>query len=99
MKQQVQTSIVAVAALAAVFAAGACAHRSTTPVDTASAAAGSQVTRRGRVENLIGTPIAVGSPLPATSLLEAGTLELVDLSRERGKVLLLSVILSVDTAV
>jgi len=89
----------AAAAALALAVAAACATTPKTPVDTASVAPGSEVTRGGRAENLIGTPVAVGAPLPATTLVEAGTLRLVDLSRERGKVLLLSVILSVDTAV
>jgi thiol peroxidase len=48
---------------------------------------------------LLGTPLAVGNPLPSVKLVDAMTLKDVDLSQERGNILLLSIVPSVDTRV
>jgi hypothetical protein len=92
-----RATLAAAAALAVAF--GACATKPATVIDRGSSAPGTKITRKGQELALTGTPIAVGLPLPATTLMDAKTLETVDLSGERGKVLFLSVILSVDTAV
>jgi thiol peroxidase len=76
----------------------ACAAQQTAlPVDKGTVAAGGSVLRKGKEVRLVGTPIAVGDPLPATALIDAETMQPVDLSRERGKVLFLSVVVSLDT--
>ncbi len=95
--QGARTTLAAATALA--VALGACGAKQTLVIDKESVAPGTKITRKGQQLQLTGTPVAVGMPLPATALMDAETLELVDLSRERGKVLVLSVILSVDTAV
>ena len=88
-------ALVGIVALAAACATG----RPTVPVDTASAVPAERVTVNGTTVHLLGTPIAVGKPLPATALVESGTMRMVDLARERGKVLFLSIVVSLDTRV
>lgn len=48
---------------------------------------------------LLGTPISVGKPLPSVKLADAMTMGEIDLSRERGKILFLSIVPSIDTRV
>ena len=69
------------------------------PIDQNSAASGSAVTMRGGQIKLLGTPISVGMPLPSVKLVDAMTMKDVDLSQEKGSVLLLSIVVSVDTPV
>jgi len=69
------------------------------PVDQGSVDPGTSVTRGGKQFKLLGTPLSVGKPLPSVKLVDAMTLEEVDLSQERGFVLFLSVVPSIDTRV
>jgi thioredoxin-dependent peroxiredoxin len=69
------------------------------PVDTASSVPGTTVTLRGTTQRLIGTPLQIGSPLPSMVLIDAFTMKQVDLARMKGRVLLLSVVPSIDTKV
>lgn len=69
------------------------------PIDTASSAPGTTVTLKGETQRLTGTPLQVGSPLPATALVDAFSMKKVDLSQMKGKVLFLSVVPSLDTKV
>ena len=69
------------------------------PIDTASVQAGTQVAFKGRSVHLLGSPMAVGKPLPSVELVDAMSMSNVDLSKERGSVLLLSVVPSLDTPV
>jgi thiol peroxidase len=71
----------------------------TIPIDTASSLPGATVTLRGKAQQLIGTPLHVGSPLPATNLINAFTMKRVDLAEMKGSVLVLSVVPSIDTKV
>jgi thiol peroxidase len=59
---------------------------------------GTEVTFQGKPYTLIGTPIQIGEPLPPVKLVDA-SLEERDLSKERGSVLFLSVVTSIDTPV
>ena len=69
------------------------------PVDRASVAPGSSVTRGGTTTlKLLGTPLQVGEPLPAATLVSTD-LKPVDPSTFRGQVLLLSIVPSLDTKV
>lgn len=68
-------------------------------IDTASSVPGGSVTQKGEPRRLTGRPLEVGAPLPATALINAFTMAKVDLSRMRGKVLLLSLVPSLDTKV
>lgn len=69
------------------------------PVDRASSEPGTQVTSRGNGVKLLGSPISTGKLLPSVELVDAITMKGVDLSKERGSVLLLSIVPSLDTRV
>jgi len=69
------------------------------PMDRASSQPGTQVTFKGNPVKLLGSPISIGKPLPPVGLVDAMTMNNVDLSKERGSVLLLSVVPSLDTPV
>jgi len=68
-------------------------------VDKGSSEPGGSVTFKGKSMNLLGNPIAIGKPLPSVKLTEAGSMKMVDLSQEKGKVLFLSIVPSIDTKV
>jgi len=87
-------------ALVFAFLLGGCATlQPKPPVDRASVDPGTSVSRGGRGLALTGTPISKGKPLPSVALVDAMTMKDVDLSQERGQVLLLSIVPSVDTKV
>jgi thiol peroxidase len=69
------------------------------PMDMASAQPGEQVNFRGKPIKLLGSPVTVGKPLPSVELVDAMSMSNVDLSKERGSVLLLSIVPSLDTPV
>jgi len=69
------------------------------PIDFASVQPGTQVAFKGRPVHLMGSPIAVGKPLPPAELVDAMSMNNVDLSKERGSILLLSIVPSLDTPV
>ena len=69
------------------------------PVDMASAQPGDEVMFQGKPVKLLGPPISIGKPLPSVDLIDAMTMSNVDLSKERGFVLLLSIVPSLDTPV
>jgi thioredoxin-dependent peroxiredoxin len=69
------------------------------PVDMASAQPGDQVMFQGKPVKLLGPPISIGKPLPSVDLVDAMTMSKVDLYKERGSVLLLSIVPSLDTLV
>ena len=78
---------------------GCAANKPTIPIDQASSKPGAQVTFRGNSLNLLGLPLSVGKPLPSVELVDAMSMSNVDLSKERGSVLLLSIVPSLDTLV
>ena len=78
---------------------GCTTTRSKIPIDRASVQPGTQVVFKGKPVNLLGSPITVGKPLPSIELVDAMTMNNVDLSKERGSVLLLSIVPSLDTPV
>ena len=67
--------------------------------DRGSAQPGTQVNFRGKPLKLLGEPISVGKPLPSVELLDTLTMKEIDLSKERGSVLFLSIVPSLDTSV
>jgi thiol peroxidase len=69
------------------------------PMDWASATPGDQVNFKGKPIKLLGSPISVGKPLPSSELVDAMTMDMIDLSKERGVILLLSIVPSIDTPV
>lgn len=78
---------------------GCASVKSKIPVDQGSVEPGGTVARGEMRFKLLGTPLAVGNPLPSVKLVDAVTLKDVDLSQERGKILFLSIVPSVDTRV
>ena len=83
------------------FVMAGCATIRQTPmrVDPGSVLPGTKVIRAGKEVDLLGTPIASGMKLPATDLIDAMTMQEVDLSQAQGKVLFLSIVPSIDTKV
>jgi len=69
------------------------------PVDTTSTVPGMPVAIKGEPQQLIGTALHVGDHLPATTLTDAFTMKKVDLSQQHGKILLISLVPSIDTKV
>jgi thiol peroxidase len=69
------------------------------PVDRESVQPGSVVQRGDKRFPLLGTPISKGDALPSVKLLDAMTMQEVDLSQERGTVLFLNIVPSLDTPV
>ena len=69
------------------------------PVDQGSVEPGTFVNRGDKQFKLLGTPIAVGKSLPSVKLVDAMTSQEVDLSHQKGSVLFLSIVPSIDTAV
>jgi thioredoxin-dependent peroxiredoxin len=78
---------------------GCAASRPQIPMEQGSSRPGGTVTRGGTAIQLLGNPVAPGEALPSGKLVEALTLKDVDLSQERGGVLFLSIVPSVDTKV
>lgn len=69
------------------------------PVNRDSVEPGSVVQRGDKRFPLLGTPISVGDSLPSVNLLDAMSMKEVNLSQERGKVLFLNMVPSLDTPV
>jgi thiol peroxidase len=69
------------------------------PMDMASTQPGEQVNFKGKPVKLLGSPVTLGKPLPSVELVDGMSMSNVDLSKERGSVLLLSIVPSLDTPV
>lgn len=69
------------------------------PIDSTGVAPGTEISRNGEKLALTGTGIAVGQRLPDTALIDAATMQPVNLNDYRGSVLLLSIVPSIDTRV
>lgn len=83
-----------------IFLAGCPGNRpAEIPMEKGSVQPGTTVTRGEKTFKLLGTPLVVSESLPATGLIDAMTLETVDLSRLKGDVLFLSIVPSIDTQV
>jgi thiol peroxidase len=81
------------------LAIGCAATQVKIPVDMASSQPGTPVSFKGNPVKLLGSPISIGKSLPSVGLVDAMTMNNVDLSKERGSVLLLSIVPSLDTPV
>lgn len=68
-------------------------------MDKESATPGTKVSKKGQELELAGTGIMVGQKLPETGLIDAATMQAVDLDDYQGSVLLLSIVPSIDTKV
>lgn len=79
--------------------AGCASTQPRPPVDQNSVKPGGIVSRGDKRFQLLGTPISLGKPLPSVLLVDAMTMGEADLSQERGKVLFLSIVPSIDTRV
>jgi thiol peroxidase len=82
-----------------VWIAGCAAVKPKIPIESNSTQPGTTVARGGVTVKLLGMPIAVGLPIPATKLVDAVTMKEVDLAQEKGAGLFLSIVPSVDTPV
>ena len=85
--------------VAGTFLLAGCATSGPPPViDTGSSEPGGSVNRKGNPTNVLGNAISVGHPLPSVELVDS-SMKHVDLSKKKGKVLLLSIVPSIDTKV
>ena len=83
-----------------VFLLTGCATSGPLPeIDTQSSEPGGSVTRKGIPTSLIGDAISIGKPIPSVELVESRNMKPVDLSLEKGKILFLSIVPSIDTRV
>ena len=78
---------------------GCASMRPKIPVEKGSVEPGTSVARGEASFKLIGSAISIGKPLPSVNLVDAMTMKDVDLSQEKGSVLFLSVVPSLDTPV
>ena len=78
---------------------GASAYALQIAVDSTSSVPGTSVALRGEPQKLLGTALEIGKPVPTTILTDAYTMKKVDLSQLKGKVLLISLVPSIDTKV
>ncbi len=69
------------------------------PIDRQSVLPGTEVQQKGTPRRLLGTALKVGDRLPAVALVDAMTGADVDLSKQSGQVLFLSIVPSIDTKV
>ena len=76
-----------------------CGDKAPLPVTSDSVEPGSAVKMGDQEIPLLGTPIAVGMTLPSVPLVDSMTMKEIDLSQEKGKVLFLSIVPSIDTKV
>ena len=81
------------------FLGSGCAKQQIPKTTDESVQPGSQVTFKGKAYKLLGSPIKIGEGLPSVNLVDSKSLSDVDLSKEKGSVLLLSVVTSIDTPV
>jgi thiol peroxidase len=88
-------------ALVLAIAVSACASTGEVKMKTTTQSVdpGTSVTLQGKPFRLLGEPLKVGKSLPSVELTDAMTMKPVDLSKERGSILLLSVVVSTDTPV
>jgi thiol peroxidase len=92
-------SIICISSLIFLFLAGCAGPRPKFVTAIDSVAPGSMVSAKGSQLHLLGSPVSVGNPLPSVLLVDAASMKDVDLSSERGKVLFLSIVPSLDTKV
>lgn len=78
---------------------GCAAKQAPLAIDTSSVAPGTEVAKRGEKIALTGTGIEVGQRLPDVNLVDAATMEPVNLNDYRGSVLFLNIVPSIDTKV
>ncbi len=92
-------SLIVLVSLLTFLVFGCATNQPKIPFDWASSQPGTQVALRGNPVKLLGSSISVGKPLPSVELVDAMTMKNVDLSKEEGSILLLSIVPSLDTPV
>lgn len=85
--------------LAAAVSACAATNEMKARMTSQSVDPGTAVTLQGNPHKLVGQPLKVGMPLPSVYLTDASTMKPVDLAAQKGSVLLLSVVTSLDTPI
>ena len=83
----------------AIVVIGCASMRPKIPVEKGSVEPGTAVARGEASFKLLGSAISMGKPLPSVNLVDAMTMKDVDLSQDKGSVLFLSIVPSLDTAV
>jgi len=78
---------------------GCASMRPQIPVEKGSVEPGTAVARGKTSFKLLGSAISIGKPLPSVNLVDAMTMKDVDLSLDKGSVLFLSIVPSLDTPV
>jgi thiol peroxidase len=78
---------------------GCAGFKAKIPMDPKSVDPGTTVTRGEARLQLLGSPISLGKTLPSVNLVDAMTMQDTDLSKEKGAVLFLSIVPSLDTPV
>ena len=78
---------------------GCAGFKAKIPMESKSVDPGTSVTRGEARFQLLGTPISTGKSLPSVNLVDAMAMKDVDLSKEKGAVLFLSIVPSLDTPV
>jgi len=78
---------------------GCASMRPQIPVEKGSVEPGTAVARGKTSFKLLGSAISIGKPLPSVKLVDAMTMKDVDLSLDKGSVLFLSIVPSLDTPV
>ncbi len=78
---------------------GCAGFKAKIPMDPKSVEPGTTVTRGEARFQLLGSPISPEKTLPSVNLVDAMTMQDVDLSKEKGAVLFLSIVPSLDTPV
>ena len=78
---------------------GCASMRPQIPVERGSVEPGTAVARGETSFKLLGSAISMGKPLPSVNLVDAMTMKDVDLSLDKGSVLFLSIVPSLDTPV
>ena len=92
-------SVIVLVSLLMVTISGCASSQPKIPFDWASVQPGTQVAFRGNPVKLLGSSVSLGKPLPSVELVDAMTMKNVDLSKEEGSILLLSIVPSLDTPV
>jgi thiol peroxidase len=78
---------------------GCAGFKAKIPMEPKSVDPGTAVTRGEARFQLLGSPISLGKTLPSVNLVDAMTMKDTDLSKEKGAVLFLSIVPSLDTPV
>jgi len=60
---------------------------------------GETITRKGQLMKLTGEPLVIGEALPSSNLVDVGSMKTVDLSGQKGRILFLSIVPSLETKV